>query len=36
MSLFDEDGSLLPQFSEGEDPNATYLIDWDNIKTYRR
>lgn len=30
MGIFNEDGDLN-LYSEGEDPKATYIIDWKNI-----
>lgn len=32
MGIFNEDGDL-DLYSEGENPKATYIIDWKNIKS---
>ena len=31
MSMFNEDGDLI-NYSDGENPNATYEVQWDNVK----
>ena len=31
--MINEDGDLI-NYSDGEDPNVTYYIDWDKIKTF--